>query len=34
LARYQSELSRIQPDATLALLVMRQGRLEYFAVVP
>jgi len=34
LARYQSELSRIQPDAYVALLVMRQGRFQYFALVP
>ena len=34
LVRYQSELSRIGPNATVALLVMRQGRLQYFAVVP
>ena len=32
LVRYQSELSRLRPDATVALLVMREGRLQYFAV--
>ena len=34
LALYQSELSRIRPDAYVALLVMRQGRFQYFALVP
>ena len=34
LAVYQSELSRIRPDAHVALLVMRQGRFQYFALVP
>jgi len=34
LTRYQSELARIRPDSYVALLVVRQGRIEYFAIAP
>jgi len=34
LALYRSELSRIRPDAYIALLIMRQGRFQYFALAP
>ena len=34
LARYQAELLHIGADAYVALLVMRQGRFQYFALAP
>ncbi len=34
LGSYQAALARIAPDAYVALLVMRQGRLQYFALGP
>jgi serine protease Do len=34
LARYRSELARIGPAAYVAVLVMRQGRFQYFALAP
>jgi serine protease Do len=34
LAVYHAELSRIRADAYVALLVMRQGRFQYFALSP
>lgn len=34
LAAYQAALARIRVDAYVALLIMRQGRLQYFALSP
>jgi len=34
LAVYRTELSRIGPDAYVAVLIMRQGRFQYFALTP
>ena len=34
LTPYQAALARIAPDAYVALLVMRQERLQYFALGP
>jgi serine protease Do len=34
LTGYQAELSRIAPDAYVALLIVRHGRFQYFALTP
>jgi S1-C subfamily serine protease len=34
LALYQAELAQIRADAYVAVLIMRQGRFQYFALAP